>query len=192
MRKVEPYRPPDTRVRPHDPDEMHLDSSERHLFDSVAQEHVRICGTRIKLYSQQLSEAVRDGLYDEVTKHVFRGPFSLYAWVSYPENNVSVSDRGATADWKGTIWFPRKELEEVRCPVPAEGDVFEMWKLPYWENASVGPEENPRDIPGRGFYFNVTNVDEDGVLFDNREFVGISASFSRRSEFTPERRMRDQ
>lgn len=121
MRKVEPYRPSDARVRPHDSDEMHLDASERHLFDSVAQEHVRICGTRVNLYSQQLSEAVRDGLYDEVTQHVFRGPFSLYAWVSYPENNVSVSDRGATADWKGTIWFSRKELEEARCPVLAEG-----------------------------------------------------------------------
>ncbi len=192
MAEVKPFKPRNPIVAPHKPDRMGLDASERQLFDSIAQEHVGIAGTVVELYSLQVTKSTRDPIYDEAVRHVFKGPFRLKIWVSYPDNTVNASDRGAMADWSGTAWFPRQELEDQGAPVPSEGDVFQVWKMPYWNDAAVDPDENPGTIPGRGLYFTISNVDEDGVIFDNPEFVGVSCEYRRRSEFTPERRIGDK
>lgn len=192
MADVKPFLPRNSLVAPHKPERLGLDASERQLFDSIAQEHVGIAGTTVDFYALQIEKSVRDPLYDEAIRHNFKGPFRLKIWVSYPDNTVDASDHGSTGSWSGTCWFPRKELEDNGAPVPAEGDIIRTWNIPYWNDGSLSPEENPENIPGRGLYFTITNVDEDGMMFDNPQFVGVSCNFSRRSDFTPERRIGDK
>ena len=191
MADVKPWKPRNPVVAPHKPERMHLDASERQLFDSVAQEHVGIAGTTIDFYSLSVSGSKRDPLYDEAIEHRFKGPFRLRVWVSYPDNSIDASDRGTTGEFSGTVWFPRKELEDNGAPIPSEGDVFRIWNIPYWNDSAVSPPDPEPVAPGRGFYFSITNVDEDGVMFDNPDFVGVSCEYRRRSEFTPERRIGD-
>lgn len=179
-------------MAPHPSDAWSLDASELHLMDNYAQEHVGVMGTVIEFYSLSIARSTRDALYGEMSEHAFRGPYRMKAWVSYPDNAVNVGDSGQSGDWSGKIWIPRKSLEEAGCPMPSEGDVFRFWKIPYWDSdAGILLDDSAPAPPGSGFYFNLTNVDEEGVLFDNPQFVGVSSDYARHTSFTPERRIGD-
>ncbi len=190
-RKIEPYKPPSSIIAPHPSDAWNLDASEQHVMDSYAQEHVGVMGTVIDFYSLSIAQSTRDALYGESTAHVFAGPFRMKAYVSYPTNTINVGDSGQSGNWSGQIWIPRLSLEEANCPAPAEGDIFRVWRLPYWDDSGILRDDAMPDFPGAGLYFNLTNVDEEGVIFDNPNFVGFQSDYSRSTTFTPERRLGD-
>lgn len=185
MAKIEPYRPPSSIVAPHPSGPWSLDASERHLFDHYAQEHVQIHGTDVEFYSQEEENALRDPLYDELVTPKFRGPFKLRVYVEWASSDPSTQDRGYESQFNSTCWIPRKSLEDVNSPIPSEGDIIRFWKIPFFDATGV----DNIVAPGSGYYFNLTDVDDDGHVFDNPDFVGLKATLSRNTSFTPERRL---
>lgn len=190
-----PRRPPTTRrpVRPENPLpaaplplDFHLGAEEHFLFDLWAQEHTRIAGTKIEFYSLNTDKSQRDALYDEPVVRHFDGPFSLVGYVEYPNDETEAREEGFRTTWTGTIWIARKEFEDANAPIASEGDVIRIWDKPFFNDnwATSGDE-----VPGGGYYFDLTNVSDAGHLFDNPWFVGVTSRIRRRQEFTPERRL---
>lgn len=162
-----------------------LCDGERFLFDCWAQEHNRIGGTQIEFWSLDVEGSTRDPLYDEPIVRDFAGPFRMVGYLEYPDGFAEAREEGFRSVWNGSIWIARKEFEDAHSPPPSEGDVIRVWNTPFFQKFSVDEE----DVPGRGFYFDITQVGDDGHLFDTPSFVGFKCDISRRTEFTPERRL---
>jgi hypothetical protein len=79
-------------------------------------------------------------------------------------------------------------VEDADAGVPGEGDVIKSWNIPFY--ALYGLGDRPEAPPDAGYYFNVIDVDTDGQIFDNPSFVGYKLQLRRRTEFTPERRIK--
>lgn len=166
--------------------EFVLSSSERQLFDSVAAELNKIVGTTISYYHLDIHNSKRDALYDEPVATAWLGPYKIIGYVVNPDGVPEVREEGFKKTWESTVWIARSTIEEANVPTPHEGDVLRIWDTPF-ENL----ESALRDptIPNSGMYFDVVEVDPDGRMFDNPEFVGFRLVIRRRSEFTPERRV---
>lgn len=165
-----------------------LDGAETCLFDSIASEQVAISGTPIQFWHQDIESAVRDPLYDEPISRAWLGPFTLMAFVEFAPNSTEAREEGTRATWTGSIWVPRTSLEQAGSFAPEPGDVIRYWSDVGFFNAQsvLGANE-----PGSGYYFDVTNVSTDGHLFDSSKFIGFKLDVSRRTEFSPERRLRE-
>jgi hypothetical protein len=184
---VRPVVPPNPIVAPlKDYEAFKLDDRELFLIDGYANEHVRILGTQITYWSISAANSRRDPVYGEPIDRVFLGPFKYTAWLSYTESVASVREEGLVQQFQPTAWLPRKMVEEASAPVPTEGDVLQAWNLPFYHKYSTAEQQA---LQTAGWYFNVTDVDTDGHLFDNPSFVGFKLKLNRRSEFTPERRL---
>lgn len=166
-------------------DAFTLCDGERFLFDCWAQEHNRIGGTQIEFWSLNIEKSKRDPLYDEPVERVWDGPFRLIGYLEYPDKVPEAREEGLRSSWASSIWIARKEFEDAHAPAPVAGDVIRVWNTPFHQSVGVDAE----DVPGRGFYFDVTDADDDGHLFDNASFVGFKCDITRRTEFTPERRL---
>ncbi len=166
-------------------EEFRLGSEENFLFDMWAQEYHRIAGCPIDFWSYDVAATKKDPLYGEPTERVFRGPFRLIGHLTYPENFAEVREEGLRTTWTGTLWIARLEFEEAHCPAPSPGDVFRAWNTPYFQGDAV----DDAAVPGAGYFFDITQANNDGHLFDNPHFVGFKCDFTRRTEFTPERRI---
>jgi hypothetical protein len=166
-------------------DEFRLCDGERFLFDTWAVEHVRIQGTQIDFWSLDLAKSIKDPLYDEPSKRVWKGPFRLTGYMEYAPSAPEAREEGFRTTWASSIWLARKELEEAHAPSPFAGDVIRVWNTPFYKDDGVDGEE----VPGSGYYFDIVDADHDGHLFDNSSFVGFRCDIVRRTEFTPERRL---
>ena len=186
------YQPPKKPIRTEYPlpaaplvNEFTLGDEERFLFDLWAQEHTHILGTAIEFWSLDVKGSKRDALYDEPVKRVWDGPFKMKGYIEYPPGEPEAREEGFRNTWRATCWISRKDFEDTNCPAPNEGDSIRIWNVPFFQAAGVDNE----DVPGRGYFFDVTNVDEDGHLWDQSTFVGFRMEIKRNTEFTPERRI---
>jgi hypothetical protein len=166
-------------------DPFALDGREVCLFDHFAEEHLNIYGTPIEYYHQDIANSVRDRLYDEPIDRAWLGPYKLKAYVEYIAAQPEAREYGTRITWNGTIWISRKSLETIGAPAPLEGDIIRYWSNKFFKEHSVNGEE----VPGAGYYFDVINSDDDGHVFDSAAFTGFKLTVSRRTEYTPERRL---
>ena len=172
---------------PPDVDYFHLSDLERQLYDSFAQEGVDTYGTKMEWYTQEISKAVRDPLYDEPTTRSWAGPYILNGFVTWPSRQPNLEGDGLyNSTFIGTVWLPRKSFEDIGAKLPYEGDVVRVWNVPFF--ADYGSDRSTKDKK-RGYYFDVTKVEADGHLYDEAGFVGFRADIKRRTDFTPERRV---
>lgn len=168
-------------------DTFGLTDSERALFDSVTTEHVNIIGTTFEYFLQNQSKSIVDPLYDEPAERKFDGPYIIKGYFSYPEHDPSPGMEGWSSEFNATAFFPRTEFERLNLPLgsPNESDIVRVWNTAYWNQVSV----DGFDIPDRGMYFSITNLKEDGVLFDTASFMGFTATLRRITQQTPERKI---
>jgi len=185
-------QPPKKRVHGENPipaaplvNEFNLQDEERFLFDLWAVEHTHIAGTEIEYWSLNVPRSIRDPLYDEPVERKWDGPFKMKGWLEWPNGTPEAREEGFRTTYTGSIWLARKEFEEANCPTPNEGDVIRVWNTPFYQDFGVDGE----DVPGRGYYFNIVNVNDDGHVFDQSTFVGFRCDIGRATEFTPERRL---
>lgn len=165
--------------------ELSLCDAEQSIFDCWAAEHVNAAGVEIEFFHFNLDTSTRDPLYDEAIERVFDGSYKFKAFVEYPEADTEATEQGFHVKWDATLWIPRANIESVGAPIPTEDDVVRLWNTPFYKKYSVAEQ----DIPGSGYFFNITKVDEDGHLFDQAGFVGFKCVLKRNTEYTPERRM---
>lgn len=165
--------------------DFNLCDAEQSIFDCWAAEHTGIAGVNIEYFHFNLDASTRDPLYDEAIERVFDGSYNFKAFVEYPEAEPEATEQGFHVKWDATIWIPRANIESVGAPTPAEGDVIRVWNTPFYNKYGVAEQ----DIPGAGYFFSLTKVDEDGHLFDQAGFVGFKCTMKRNTEYTPERRM---
>jgi hypothetical protein len=156
------------------------------LFDSVAQERNKIAGTEIDLYQMNAKKTVRDPLYDEVVTPVWAGPYRLKAWVEWPETMPEARTEGFRKTFPANMWVARVDVEKVGARPLSYGDIVHFWRTPFFDEHSVTYEHGASK---HGYYFNLTEVVEDGHLFDTPSFVGFRSVLARNTEFTPERRL---
>lgn len=165
-----------------------FDGAELCLFDSIAEEQLQRAGTPIQYWQQDIENSKRDPLYDEPISRSWRGPYNLMAFVEYAAESMEAREEGTRSVWNGVLWIARISLEQAGGKAPEAGDVVRYWADAafYAKHSVIGANE-----PGSGYYFDVTNVDTDGHLFDSSKFVGFKLELARRTEFTPERRLRE-
>ena len=155
-----------------------------------AAEQVAAEGTTIDYWIQDLEGTKLDPLYNEPECRAWVGPYRFKAFVEWPEADFQVREEGAREVFSATAWIPRLMVEgsDMDRP-PLEGDVLRFWQIPFFDWFGQGVDEN---IPGAGYYFDVTSVVDDGHLLDNPSFNGFKLVIRRRTEFTPERRVLNQ
>ncbi len=184
---VKPMSPPG-KVQPMVENDFRFASStagEKLFFDSVANEHVRFAGTEIEFYSLDHSATNADPLYGETVEAVWKGPFRLIGHMEWPDGLPEMREEGLRTTYVVGCWVPRAEFENAHAPIPKEGDVIRVWRIPFFNDAAANNEV----IPGAQYAFTVADVDDDGHLFDNPDFVGFRMDLRRNSEFAPERRV---
>lgn len=162
-----------------------LDGGDAAMFDHFAQEHVEASGTEVLYWHQNLETSIRDPLYDEPIEREWQGPFRFIAYVEYTPGTPQMREEGMTVRWEGRLWVARKTLEDQNIPAPLEGDVMQFWDNRFFREHGVNGEEGAEG----GYYFDITNVDDDGHVQDSSHFVGLTINFIRRTEFTAERRL---
>jgi len=165
---------------------MLLDGSELCYFDSLLEEHIQITGTPIEYYHQDLAKSRRDPLYDEPIERAWKGPYRLKGFVEYIPSQSEMREEGFRVTWNGTVFLPRKALEDLGAPSPLQGDVLRFWENKFFQKHAAGGREEP----GAGYYFDVIHVDDDQHLFDTALFLGFKLTVARRTEFSAERRVR--
>lgn len=164
---------------------LEFDGAEICFFDSIIQEHVNIAGTEISFYHQDMAKVVRDPLYDEPISRAWKGPWKLKAYAEYIAATPEMREEGFRVTWNGTMFIPRKNLEDIGAPAPIEGDVIHYWSNKFFkEHASGGKGD-----PGADYYFDVINIDDDQHIFDDANFTGFKLILARRTEFAAERRL---
>jgi len=183
---VRPYDSGQETVRPLE-GLYHQGDQELRLFDAWAEEHVRIGGTRIAVYSIDPAGSTMSAVHDEVTDRRYRGPFPMWGWAEYPEGQPVVTDPGVTIRWPVKFWVPRASIEKARAPAPMEGDIIRFWDKPFF--TANGDSDLPTE---GGYFFLITKVNEDGHPYDDPGFVGFSFEGTRDTAFSPERRMDDR
>jgi len=167
---------------------MHLDSSELALFDLWAVENVRIGGTEIRYYPLDKSSSVRDPLYGEPKTLSYRGPSRIFALFSEFETTQEMRDEGYYSEVNASLWIPRAEIERAGMAPPAVSDIVEVWDLPYFAMYKAGRTIIEAEA-GRGLFFDVIGIREDGFLADTSSFVGFVCTLRRVSYMPPERKL---
>ena len=162
-----------------------LGDCERALFDCITSEHVNIIGTSIAYYTQNISQSIVDPVYNEPVKRAWLGPYLLKAFVTLAKT-TGVAMEGLSSQFDGELWLPRSECERVNMLAPSETDIVRVWDTPYYNTEFA---VDGFDIPGAGLYFAITDVQEDGTLFDNPSFVGFKCTLRRTTQQTPERKL---
>lgn len=155
------------------------------FFDSVTEIQVAAVGTDIEYWSQDMARGTRDPLYDEPLTRAWRGPFKFKGFVEHAPAQMESREEGFRVTWDGSVFLPRKAVEDSGAPPPKAGDVVRYWRNKYFAHEASGGA----DDPGAGMFFDVVNVDSEGHTFDSANFVGFKLRVVRRTEFAPERRL---
>lgn len=185
-----PRRPRRVRPDPRVPKttEFTLGAEERFLFDLWAQEHTHILGTKIDVWSLDVEKSKRVAIYDEPSCRTWKGPFTMKGFFQWADSTPEAREDGIRTTWTTEGWISRKDFEDVGAPSLSEGDVIKVWDSAFFKKFSV----DDQDIPVSGYFFDVINVNDDGHLWDQFNFVGYSFTISRRTDFTPERRLENK
>lgn len=186
-RKVEPFAHTGI-VQPLQSEDWRLSDCELSLFDCIARESNSIAGTEVDLFQFSKKKSVRDPLYDETVKDIFDGPFRVRAWIEWPDPTPEVRSEGFRKTFPSSIWIARGDLEQAGARAPLYGDIAKFWDTPYFNETSTS---YPVANNVKGYYFTMTEVRDDGHLFDNPSFVGFKCVLARNTEFAPERRVRN-
>lgn len=156
------------------------------FHDLQAVEHVRITGQTLDFYSLDREHSTIDPVYNEPIDTAWLGPYNLSARISRPQRSVEADETGRRGKWDGKVWIPRLVVEKAGAPKPKEGDVVRFWSLPYFAlDGNLNTE-----VPQAGYCFDVTLVEDEAHIHDTPTFVGFALTLVRRSEFTPERKLR--
>jgi len=159
---------------------------ERNLFDIFSREQSAIiAGGEADLYLRDKGRSRKDPLYGEPTRSVWVGPYRLKVYLQNPVPSPMTTPQGYRNEWNGEVWIPRTEIELRSIRGPDNGDVIQMWKIPFYDALSV----EQTSVPRAGFYFDVERVHSDGIAAMAPIFVGFKLTLKRRSEFTAERRV---
>lgn len=187
--KVEPLRL-DVRRKVEPAGIIDFEQENEELFACWAAEQVQAEGTTIHYWSEDLLGSKLDPLYNEPEVREWKGPYEFKAWIEWPQEETEVREEGARSVYTATAWLPRLMVEESEMErLPQVGDVLRIWQIPHFDNFGQGVEE---EIPRAGYYFDVIEVQDDGHPLDNPFFTGFKLSITRRTEFTPERRVLNQ
>jgi hypothetical protein len=165
---------------------LQMDDSEADLFDCWASEFVGIGGTAIDYFTLNLAKSTRDEVYDEPVDMVWDGPYRYSAHVRYTqERTAEAREEGMVWDIRMEIWIPRTAFEVSCTDRPKEGDVIRVWQVPFFGQWGSGNSV----LTNAGYYFDVTNVQDDGHIFDGPHFVGFKLSAKRTTTYVGERRI---
>ena len=156
-----------------------LDDSERALFDSVTTDLNRLAGDQINYYSMNRPNTKIDPLYGEAMERSIDGPYRVAAWVKWPQQNPEADEHGFGFTFDGEAVIARAELDKVRAPYPYEGDILEMWRTPFHDADSLG----------KGLFFDIIRVQNDGHVNDSPSFVQFRMTLKRRTQFGAERKL---
>jgi len=178
-----------TPVQPALDGDFHLGDQELFLFDCIASEVNHIAGTDVDFYYLNKGKSKKDALYDEMVKEAWDGPYRLRVWVEWPAPSPEPRQEGFREVWMSSLWVARVDLDAISVRAPYYGDVVGFWKIPYFDKVSNAYDvgKNPK-----GYFFTITEVADDGHLFDNPSFVGFKCQLARNTEFVPERRLTNQ
>ena len=169
-------------------EQLGMTAAEKALFDHVGTEHVGIAGTEIEYWQINLTNSVRDPLYGEPAYRKYNGPYRMKALMGYPDHAPIVGQEGFSSTFDATMYITRAALEEAGVVGgPAESDIIRVWDAEtYWsKNTSV----DGYNVPGAGLYLSITDVREEGVLFDTATFLGFTLTLRRTTIQTPERKI---
>ena len=176
-------------VRPENDLDLNVLNYEKTLFECVSAEHVRILGTTVGYWILNLTGAV-DPLYNEAITRKYDGPYVMKAWVEFPPTEPEATEVGLSQDQAVTLWISKLLFEKSGASrAPKIGDIVQFWDTEYFRQQATLNEEPPADA---GYFFDVIDSDEDGVLFDSPNFVGWTLRIRRNSKFTPERRIYEE
>ena len=165
---------------------MKLTDNELRLHDSIATEVNCIAGQQVDYFQIDIEGSEVDAVYDEPADREFIGPFNINMFVEWPDSVNEVREEGFRTSYSSRAWVARKHLEDNALRAPVEGDVVRFWKLPFFDSFAVDEVE----APDRGYFFDVVDIDHDGHLFDGPAFVGFWLVLQRRTDFSPERRLK--
>jgi hypothetical protein len=163
-----------------------VSDAEQKLNDSVAQEINKHAGTDVELYELDLKNSVVDPLFRETVKRIWKGPFKLKAYVEWADSTPEVREEGFRTSFASRAWIARADIEAINAEPPAEGDILRFWNIPFFNESGVDGEP----VPGRGYFFNVVDVDDDGHNGDGANFTGFWLTLQRRTDFPPEVRLK--
>ena len=173
-------------VRPMgDCESLSLTDCERALFDCITNEHVNIVGTTVAYYVQNHAQSIVDPVYNEPVKRAWLGPYLLKGFVTL-EKTTGIAMEGESSTFDGELFLPRVECERVNLRAPGESDIVRIWDTPFMNTDFA---VDGFDIPGAGLYFAITDVAEEGWLFDNPSFIGFKCTLRRTTQQTPERKL---
>jgi hypothetical protein len=161
------------------PSGQFLDDSESDFFDGITSELNQLAGSEINYYGQNLPKSTIDPLYGEPTERKIDGPWRVHAWVKWPTVSPSSEEQGFSFQFDGECTIARAELERVGAPPPFEGDIIEMWRTPFHDADSLG----------KGLFFDVVKVTNDGHINDTPSFVQFRLTLKRRTQFGAERKV---
>ncbi len=156
-----------------------MSEGQKFLFDLYATQSVKLSGTAFDFFSLNMRATKADLLYGEAKEKVWVGPYKLTGFVEFPKFDPSMMEEGLKFSAEAKSWISRQEFDEAHIPYPKPGDVIRFWNVPYFNDRSEA----------QGYFFNLTNVNENGHLFDNPDFTGFSLTIKRNTEFTAERRV---
>lgn len=156
-----------------------LDDSEQELFDMVASDQNEAAGIDVNFYSNNKKLGTKDPLYGEYVNRHIDGPYRVPAWVKWPPQNPFSTEHGFTLEFDGECVISRIHLENKKAPFPSEGDIIEMWRTPYHDANSMG----------KGMFFDVIKVNNDGHINDTPTFVQFRLTLKRRPQFGAERKI---
>ncbi len=156
-----------------------LNDAGSQIFDMIAGDLNRAAGTEVNYYSIERGKGKFDPLYGEYKERVFEGPWRLPGKVTMPQQTPRSDESGYTVEFDADCTIARVHFDENNAPYPIEGDVVEFWRTAYHDV----------DSRGRGLFFDVIKVLNDGHVNDTATFVQFKLILKRRPQFTPERRI---
>jgi hypothetical protein len=156
-----------------------LDDSELEYFDSIASELNALAGDDINYYAMNRAKYKIDPLYGEPIQRQTLGPFRVSAWFQWPNLEPEAGEQGFGYNFDCLCVISRIDLDEQEAPYPSEADVIEAWRTPYHDAKSLG----------KGMFFDVIKVNNDGHVNDTASFVQFKLYLKRRTEFGAERRI---
>lgn len=164
---------------------LQMGEQESPLFDCLAREVVDIAGTAIEYYVLDLQRSTRDPLYDEPVEEVWNGPYALTAQITISGRRATAREEGMVWEFDAEGWIARSSVEALGMSRPKEGDVLRFWNVPFFDQFGSGNSV----IRDAGYYFDVTQVETDGHVFDGPTFTGFKLTLKRNSSFAAERRV---
>lgn len=156
-----------------------LDDSESEYFSCIANELNELAGDEINYYGMNRAKYKVDPLYGEPVKREIDGPFRLAAWIQWPNQEPEAGEHGFGFQFDALCVIARQAFDSQNAPYPFEADIIEMWRTPYHDANSLG----------KGMFFDVVKVNNDGHVNDTSSFVQFKLYLKRRTEFGAERRI---